>query len=517
MSMAWAPGIRVRIPLILLLAGVTFVVANHVIGMNARRDAAMRIALTHGNGDADQTAVYLRSLRESDRLQYLREHTLEIQGQFAGVVDSSGRFVLVYPDSLLGRKLGQLGIGSRTPVLTARVDSRIASEMLSDGTVYSSAPIAGTPGWHLVQSHSTAHSLRIAEREAWSQTIPAALVGLMLTAMVAWFLNRWLHGPARRLVEAADRLAAGDLGARTGLTGSDELGRAGQAFDRMAERIGNTERELRDAREVLAQVFEALPIGVLLVRRSDFKAMVVNSKWREMFLPDLQPGDHIPTRVGATYSEHDDGSPFAFEEMATPRAIRTGKPVTVSDIVHVAPDGRRVPHVVYAAPLQISPGNESDAVLVVTQDRRELVGLLEELRAWENRYAKVAEATGQIVFDWDLAKGTVKYSGGYASVLGYEHSAEHTPSLERWKGRIHPEDRAFEQANFERLTSGELDYVDLQSRQLIADGTDVAYASHRSAIRAPDATLRYLITVARPLHIPKADYPVVVASRAHPE
>lgn len=443
MSAAWAPGIRVRIPLILLFAGVTFVVANHVIGMNARRDAAMRIALVHGNGDADQAGLYLRSLPKSDRFEYLHEHTLEIHGQFAGVVDSSGRFVLVYPDSLLGREPREtLGLDVRTPVLTRRAKSRTSSEMLGDGTVYSRAQIDGMPGWRLVEARSAAHSLHAAEREAWNQTIPAALVGLLLTAMVAWFLSRWLHDPARRLVEAADRLAAGDLTARAGLTSSDELGRAGQAFDRMAERIGNTERELREARGVLAQVFEALPIGVLLVRRSDFKAMVVNSKWREMFLPDLQPGDHIPTRIATAYSEHDDGTPFNFEDMATPRTIRSGKPVTVSDIVYVAPDGRRVPHVVYAAPLQISPGDEFDSVLVVTQDRRELVGLLEELRVWENRYAKVAEATGQIVFDWDLAKGTVKYSGGYATVLGYEHTAEHTPSLERWKGRIHPEDRA---------------------------------------------------------------------------
>ena len=66
--MSWVPGIRVRIPLILLFADVTFVVANHVIGMSARRDAAMRTALAHGNGDADQTGVYLRSLNESERL-----------------------------------------------------------------------------------------------------------------------------------------------------------------------------------------------------------------------------------------------------------------------------------------------------------------------------------------------------------------------------------------------------------------------------------------------------------------
>ncbi len=441
--MPWAVGIRIRIPLILLFAGVTFVVADHWIGTTARRDGAIRLALVHGNGDADQTGVYLYSLPASARREYLHEHTDEIRGAFAGVVDANHRFVLVYPESLLGLDpRAVLGIGKRTHVKAVLDNREVVSQFLDDGSVLSSATIEGHPGWSLVEARDIQRSLRAAEREAWSQTIPVALVGLMLTLMVAWFLWHWLHVPAQRLADAADRIAAGDLGSRSGLTGVDELGRAGQAFDRMAERIATTEHELRETKGMLTRIFEAMPLGVLLVRRDDLTAMVVNSKWRELFIADLKPGDHLPSFITPQHVEDDQGRPYDVSRLATPQVLLTGKPVMVDDVVFVATDGTRIPQILYGAPVQLSPGREFDAVLVVVQDRRELVGLMDELRASEDRYAKVAKATGQVVFDWDLVKGSVRYSDGYQAVLGYDRSEEKGPDMERWKERIHPEDRA---------------------------------------------------------------------------
>jgi PAS domain S-box/DNA binding domain, excisionase family len=100
----------------------------------------------------------------------------------------------------------------------------------------------------------------------------------------------------------------------------------------------------------------------------------------------------------------------------------------------------------------------------------------------------------------------------FLGAMGYPLDAVRGKSFESF---IHPADRAFEQATFDRLTSGELDYLDIRSRRLLADGTDIAYASHRAAVRDPSATLRSIVTVARPLHIPKADYSAVIAGRAN--
>lgn len=66
-------------------------------------------------------------------------------------------------------------------------------------------------------------------------TIAAALVALALSAPLA--------RDAERLSEAATRIAAGDLTARSGVRRADELGDAAAAFDRMAARLDAVEQE----------------------------------------------------------------------------------------------------------------------------------------------------------------------------------------------------------------------------------------------------------------------------------
>jgi PAS domain S-box-containing protein len=68
----------------------------------------------------------------------------------------------------------------------------------------------------------------------------------------------------------------------------------------------------------------------------------------------------------------------------------------------------------------------------------------------------------------------------------------------------HPDDRDHEEASFNRLVSGELDFLDIRARRVLADGTHLEYASHRAAVRDPDATLQCVLAVARPMR-PFAD------------
>ena len=68
----------------------------------------------------------------------------------------------------------------------------------------------------------------------------AALVGALGLAL-GYFLHLYLTRRVERLVRAAESLAAGDLAARSGLSGRDELGRLGQAFDAMAAKVAETQ------------------------------------------------------------------------------------------------------------------------------------------------------------------------------------------------------------------------------------------------------------------------------------
>ncbi len=69
--------------------------------------------------------------------------------------------------------------------------------------------------------------------------IPASIAA----ALAAFVLSAPIARDAHRLSAAASRVAAGDLGARTGVMRNDELGDAAREFDRMVERLDAVEQE----------------------------------------------------------------------------------------------------------------------------------------------------------------------------------------------------------------------------------------------------------------------------------
>jgi signal transduction histidine kinase len=69
--------------------------------------------------------------------------------------------------------------------------------------------------------------------------IPATIVA----TMVAYTLSTPIARDATRLCDAAVRVAAGDLTARTGVDRRDELGDAAREFDRMVDRLDAVEKE----------------------------------------------------------------------------------------------------------------------------------------------------------------------------------------------------------------------------------------------------------------------------------
>jgi diguanylate cyclase (GGDEF)-like protein len=77
-----------------------------------------------------------------------------------------------------------------------------------------------------------------------------AVLALGATALVAHLLIFRRLGV---LLGAAERLSAGDLGARAALGGDDEIGALGQAFDGMAERLAGMVRAEQEARGSLAE------------------------------------------------------------------------------------------------------------------------------------------------------------------------------------------------------------------------------------------------------------------------
>jgi signal transduction histidine kinase/HAMP domain-containing protein len=73
------------------------------------------------------------------------------------------------------------------------------------------------------------------------------LVGsiLILAGFVAYLLRRIIR-PVRRVSQAAEHLAAGDLGSRVSVKGEDEVARLGRSFNEMAEAIERQHGELEE-------------------------------------------------------------------------------------------------------------------------------------------------------------------------------------------------------------------------------------------------------------------------------
>lgn len=83
--------------------------------------------------------------------------------------------------------------------------------------------------------------------------ITAAVLALVILAAIiaATLVTRAVRAPVQRAITAADRVSHGDFTARMGTTGPEELAKLGSAFDDMAARL---EQADRDQRQFLADV-----------------------------------------------------------------------------------------------------------------------------------------------------------------------------------------------------------------------------------------------------------------------
>lgn len=93
----------------------------------------------------------------------------------------------------------------------------------------------------------TPHASLVSARDA--QTRRALLVTLLaglLALAAALAISRWVTGPLRDAVSAADAIASGDLTRRIGLNRRDEVGRVGAAFDHMVDALAAERARLED-------------------------------------------------------------------------------------------------------------------------------------------------------------------------------------------------------------------------------------------------------------------------------
>ncbi|HVY29459.1 MAG TPA: ATP-binding protein [Polyangiaceae bacterium] len=119
--------------------------------------------------------------------------------------------------------------------------------------------------------------------------VAAAVLLLALLFLVANVMSRFTARGLYALNEVARSMAAGDLEARSGLEGEDQLAELGRTLDKLARGLLSTLQELRGERDRMAGILEGMVEGVILLDAKR-RIVVLNPALREML---LLPADAI--------------------------------------------------------------------------------------------------------------------------------------------------------------------------------------------------------------------------------
>lgn len=76
-----------------------------------------------------------------------------------------------------------------------------------------------------------------------------------------------------------------------------------------------------------------------------------------------------------------------------------------------------------------------------------------KLKQSNERFEKVAQATNDAIWDWDIQNNTLSWGGGYKTMFGYDVE-KITPTLDTWVSYIHPKDQEKVMESLHRVLEG---------------------------------------------------------------
>ena len=342
------------------------------------------------------------------------------EGSTLAVIDADGVILARYPDP--DQWVGRTFPVAEVPVTPARE--------AGEGT----AEVAGVDGVRRLFAYTVLNpEAGAADNLTLSVGIPAdsvfaqanrALAGNLLALgliVVMALIVTWVGGdvflvrPVGRLLEATQRLAAGDLKARTGLSERGQGGELGQlalAFDRMAATLEERELERRVAEAALSEserryraLAENFPNGVVLLFDHDLRYMLADGA-------GLAEVGLSPEQLeGKTIFEVFD--PVVWGVLEPPfRAALAG---TASEF-EVTFAGRV--YLLHVLPLRDEAGRIR-AGLATTQNITDRKRAEQALREREQQYRSVFESSADGLFINDLDGNLVDFNPAAARMHGY--------------------------------------------------------------------------------------------------
>jgi PAS domain S-box-containing protein len=182
------------------------------------------------------------------------------------------------------------------------------------------------------------------------------------------------------------------------------------------------QRLLADDLRRTASMFHALvsnmPAGVFFVSAKSGRPILVNQRARQLLgqREDFSAGlEHL----SSVYRLHrSDGSPYPVEDLPVCQALQRSTVSMRDDIVVHRPDGRRIPLITWAAPLEISQSGRTDAVVWVLEDLTALRQAEAARRETEGRLRTVIESLAEGLLVQDRTGAVIDCNAAARGLLG---------------------------------------------------------------------------------------------------
>ncbi|MCI1665835.1 MAG: HAMP domain-containing histidine kinase [Atopobiaceae bacterium] len=184
------------------------------------------------------------------------------------VVDAAGE--VVYDDTWAASSEKDETAGKGASLAPTATDSTVSASITS-----SSGEVVGTVRiWAFGSDALLTKSDAAFRTNSYGAIAAAAGIAVILACVIGVFVSRSLSRPIQRITATASQIRNGDLTARTGLKGSDEMGQLGETFDDMANSLekdlklehrltSDVAHELRTPLMAMLATVEAMQDGVL--------------------------------------------------------------------------------------------------------------------------------------------------------------------------------------------------------------------------------------------------------------
>jgi two-component system, OmpR family, phosphate regulon sensor histidine kinase PhoR len=206
------------------------------------------------------------------------------EGYAAWVFNREGR--LVSPKIAEGIELLEVP-DARRGVQAALIGSRYVNE-LADGVTVVAIPIfrEGGIGGAIVARSIPAPEVQAAIEEARGDRLTAAAIALVVALLVSFLIASAITSRVKRLAESAARLSEGRLDEPLeGTGGRDEITDLGRALETMRSALRDTFGALREERDRLSAILEALSDAVMVVR-ADGEVRFSNASAHDLIADD---------------------------------------------------------------------------------------------------------------------------------------------------------------------------------------------------------------------------------------